>query len=201
MRGALSLVFRLGVFVVASAFGSPTATAAPTATVQSRAIRSIRQALTDQAIRASFARPIAQLARIAWMTGTWNARVIRHIGPHRERSDASTYVFAPTMHGRWLFGADRRASDYVYITYDPLGNHWTLVRLEANPSYGTFVSSDDWRADRITFTSVAAFADGRPHGRTTTILKRNAHSFVIYDKERLADGTSLLDDIVTLEKQ
>jgi len=157
--------------------------------------------LTDPAIRASFARPIVQLARIAWMTGTWNARVIRHIGPHRETSDAATYVFAPLMHGRWLFGADRHAGDYIYITYDQLGNHWTLVRLEANPSYGTFVSSDDWRAGRITFTSVAAFAEGQPYARTTTILKRNARSFVIYDKERLADGTSLLDDIVTLEKQ
>lgn len=173
----------------------------PASMAQSPASRSIRQALTDPVIRASFARLIAQLTAIAWMTGTWKARVITHIGPHRETNDAATYVFTTAMDGRWLFGADRARSDLVYITYDPLGKQWALVRMEANPSYELFVSKDGWRAGRITFVSAAAFANGQPYRRTTTIVKRNPNSFVMYDKERLADGTELLDDIVSFLKQ
>ncbi|MBC5800807.1 MAG: hypothetical protein GIX03_02070 [Candidatus Eremiobacteraeota bacterium] len=200
VQRALLLTVMLSALVFAPENGALAAPADPQAPI-APANRTIRQALEDSGVRASFTRPIRQLAEIAWMSGMWKGRVIRHIGPHRETKDAAAYVFATTLNGRWMFGTDRAGRDNVYITYDPLGKQWTLVRLDANPSYGMFVSREGWRSGRITFESVAAFADGQPYRRTTTILQRNARSFVIYDKERPAAGTDLLDDIISLTKR
>lgn len=161
----------------------------------------IPQALADPRVRESLSRPIGELARFAWMAGTWNARDIVQLPGGRTRDlGLNTYVFAETMKGRWLFGADGKAKDELYITYDALAGQYVLVRIEADPSYGVWVSRSGWTGNQIAFTSSGAYADGRLYRRRVTIVRRDARSFSIYDDEQLPNGVWLPDDEIELTK-
>ncbi len=135
------------------------------------------------------------------MMGTWHAHNFENVGDGQQRDlGTNTYVFAQTMKGRWIFGADGKASDYFYITYDPFAEHWALVRMNADPSYGIWISDRGWRGNSIEFTSTYAYALGRPYQRRTTIVRKGAKAFGMYDEEQLPDGSWTSDDSVELTK-
>jgi hypothetical protein len=162
----------------------------------------IPQSLIDPNVEAILHRPIRQLSAFGWLTGTWRAHNVEQIGDGRQVDlGINTYVFAQTMKGRWIFGADGKASDYFYITYDPFAEHWTLVRLGASPEYGIWVSESGWHANTIEFTSNYSFAIGRQYRRRITIIHKDARTFGIYDEEQLSDGSWTGDDAVELTKQ
>lgn len=161
----------------------------------------IPESLDDPSIQRSISQPIRELAHIRWMIGTWNAR------SSEERSDGkmherirSTYVFATTMNDRYVFGADGKARDYLFITYDPLARHWMMARLENNPSYAIWISEAGWKNDRIEFTSDASFVNGRKYYRRLTIVRKTDRSFTLSREEQLADGSWTPDDITALTK-
>ncbi len=143
-------------------------------------------------------KPIAELARMGWIAGTWTAH--EAFEDRAKTGHDTTYVFAPTMAGRWIFGADGDAADYVYITYDPLAKHWIMTRFGAGPSYGTYVSLAGWTGRQIAFDSISTFADGREYHRRTTFERRDRNHFALWDEERLASGKYMLDDRIDFTK-
>lgn len=187
---------------------SPTATPSPSApsrpTLQPVAVRqlTIPQSLADPGARDLLRRPISQLRAFAWLTGTWRAQTIEQSGDGQQHDlGTNIYVFAQTMKGRWIFGADGKATDYFYITYDPFAEHWILVRMNATPAYGVWTSDRGWQRNSIEFTSVFSYATGRPYRRRITIVQKDAKNFKIYDEEQLSDGSWTGDDSVSLTKQ
>ncbi len=136
------------------------------------------------------------------MTGTWSAFDPKKpaAGKNRDRS-VDTYVFAFTMRGRWLFGADGKTTDYFYVTYDPFTERWLLVRLQANPAYGVFVSEKGWEDDRIAFTSSFSSVNGRPSRHRVTIVRVDARHAVISDEEELDGGAWVLRGTLDFVKQ
>jgi len=144
--------------------------------------------LRDPGVQYNARRPIAELSSFGWMTGTWHAR-------------NNSYVFAFTMKGRWLFGADGKAADYFYLTYDAGLHGYTLVRIESLPSYGIWLSTSGWQGDRIEFTSDVAYVAGRPYHRRLTILRSGARAFSIREEELGSDGRWITDDTITLGKE
>jgi hypothetical protein len=164
--------------------------------------RSIPQAMRDPNVLRNLAHPIAELSTFGWMTGTWSARNVREI-PEAKTHDltVNTYVFAFTMKNRWIFGADGKAKDEFYITFDPIARQYVLVRLEADPSYGIWVSSQGWRGNGIVFTSEVSYAYGQPYRRRVTIDHVNGRTFTIFDEEQLPDGSWSADDAMELTKQ
>jgi len=160
------------------------------------------QTLSDPSVQSIVHRPIRQLSQISWMAGTWRASNSEHIGVGRMRYlGLNTYVFGFTMHGRWLFGADGKASDFLYITYDPFAHRWVLARLQGNPSYGIWLSQAGWKGNRIVFETTLSYANGHAYHRRLTIIHKDARTFGIYDEEQLPDGSWTADDAVELTKQ
>jgi hypothetical protein len=161
----------------------------------------IPQTLDDPDVQAMLRRSIALLSSFNWMTGTWHAHNFENVGDGQQRDlGTNTYVFAQTMKGRWIFGADGKASDYFYITYDPFAEHWALVRMNVDPSYGIWISERGWRGNSIEFTSTYAYALGRPYQRRTTIVRKGPKAFGMYDEEQLPDGSWTSDDSIELTK-
>jgi hypothetical protein len=161
----------------------------------------VPQALDDPDVQAMLRRSIPLLSSFNWMTGTWHAHNFENVGDGQQRDlGTNTYVFAQTMKGRWIFGADGKASDYFYITYDPFAEHWALVRMNVDPSYGIWISERGWRGNSIEFTSTYAYALGRPYQRRTTIVRKGPKAFGMYDEEQLPDGSWTSDDSVELTK-
>jgi len=152
------------------------------------AVPTISQSLRDPHVQRLAHAPLRELAQFSWLAGTW-------------RAASDTYVFAPTMNGRWLFGADGKSSYYYYISFDPFTHQYVLVRLESTPSYSLSFSSQGWTGNRIVFTSALAYANGRPYRRRVTIEEKGARSFTISDDEQRADGTWTNDDTIDLTKQ
>ncbi len=163
---------------------------------------SVTQSFEDPRVQSIIGRPIRELSQIRWMTGTWRARNSENLGAGRSRSlGVNTYVFGFTMHGRWLFGADGKASDFMYITYDPFAHRWVLMRFQGNPSYGIWLSESGWKGNRIVFVTTYSYANGRAYHRRLTIIHKDARSFGIYDEEQLPDGSWTADDAVELNKE
>jgi hypothetical protein len=182
----------------------PTAPPAQRATPQPVAPNqpTVSQSLEDSGVKNILRRPIAQLSAFAWLTGTWHARNIEILGDGRQRDlGTNTYVFAQTMKGRWIFGADGKATDYFYITFDPFVQRWILVRMNPSPAYGIWTSDRGWQRNTIEFTSTYAYSTGRPYRRRITIDHKDPRSFNIYDEEQLPDGSWTSDDAVQLTKQ
>lgn len=100
-----------------------------------------------------------------------------------------------------MFGADGKAADEFYITFDPFAHRFVLIRIEGNPSYGIWVSTQGWHDDDIVFTSALSVADGRPYRRRITLAHHSARAFEIYDEEQLADGSWIADDAVELTRE
>ncbi|MBD5635988.1 MAG: hypothetical protein IAI49_16085 [Candidatus Eremiobacteraeota bacterium] len=158
--------------------------------------------MSDPAVAASLTRPIRQLATLAWLEGTWRAHNVAELPNGRSRDlGINTYVFAPTMRNRWIFGADGKAEDEFYITFDSLARHYVLLRLESNPSYGLWISNDGWQGNRIVFTSNFSYANGRQYRRRVTLIHKDARTFGIYDEELLPNGNWTADDAVDLTRQ
>ncbi len=158
--------------------------------------------MSDPNVINIIARPIRELSHFGWMSGTWRAHNVEEL-PDGKRRDLgiNTYIFAFTMKGRWLFGADGKAQDEFYITYDPFANRYVLLRIEGDPSYGIWVSESGWRGNAIVFTSNFSYANGRQYRRRITIIHKDARTFGIYDEEELPDGSWTADDAVELTKQ
>jgi len=162
----------------------------------------IPQSLEDPNVQAIIHRSIAQISTLGWMAGTWRAHNVEELGDGRQRDlGVNTYVFAATMKGRWIFGGDGKATDYFYLTYDPFAEHWTLVRINGNPSYGIWISERGWRGNSIEFTSSYSYANGRQYNRRITIIHKDVRTFGIYDEEQLSDGSWTGDDAVELTRQ
>jgi len=147
----------------------------------------ILQSAKDPEVQRILRDPIDKLAQFSWLVGTW-----------RTRDD--TYIFAFTMKNRWIFGADGKANNYLYLTYDPFAHHFVLNRLENNPSYGIW-TADGWQGDKMVFLSDAAYADGHPYHRRLTILRETARTFSIHDEEQLPDGSWTSDGTIELTKE
>jgi hypothetical protein len=163
---------------------APTPTAIPTLPPTPRPIApeqpTVPQAMGDPGVRSILERPIRELSSFGWMSGTWRAHNTEQL-PDGKTHDLglNTYVFAPTMKNRWIFGADGKAADEFYITFDPFAGRYVLVRLEKNPSY----------------------ANGRQYHRRITIIHKDARTFGIYDEEELPDGSWTADDAVELTRE
>jgi len=163
---------------------------------------SIPQSLEDPNVQSILHRQIAQLSQLSWMTGTWRAHNVEELGDGRQHDlGLNTYVFAPIMKGRWMFGGDGKGTDFFYITYDPFAQRWTLVRLNETPAYGIWISDRGWRGNSISFTTTYSYAVGRQYARRLTIIHKDARTWGIYDEEQLSDGSWTGDDAVELTKQ
>jgi len=162
----------------------------------------VPESANDPAVQDLTLRPVRELSQISWMAGTWKAHSVEHINNGKSRDHGvTTYVFGLTMRGRWLFGADGRARDYFYLTFDPFARHWVMLRFEDKPSYGFWVSGAGWRGNRIEFTSVYSVVNGRQYQRRLTIVHKDARAFGIYDEEQLPGGSWARDDSVELTRQ
>ncbi len=180
----------------------PIPTLAPTEPPITPLQPSLLQTLSDPNVQSVVHHSIRQLSQISWMSGTWRAHNSERVGVGRSRDlGLNTYVFGFTMHGRWLFGADGKASDFIYITYDPFAHRWALARLQGNPSYGIWISEGGWKGNRIVFETTFSYANGHPYHRRLTIIHKDARTFGIYDEEQLPDGSWTADDAVELTKQ
>ncbi|GAC1300122.1 MAG: hypothetical protein NVSMB19_06100 [Vulcanimicrobiaceae bacterium] len=181
---------------------TPIPTAKPTRRPIAPEQPTIPDSAGDPHVRAIINRPIRELSELGWMMGTWNAHSVeeRANGTSQDRG-VTTYVFGLTMKGRYVFGADGKARDYIFITFDPFARHWVLVRFEGNPSYGIWVSDAGWKGNRIEFLSNFSYANGRQYRRRITLIHKDARTFGIYNEEQLADGRWTPDDAVELTKQ
>lgn len=158
--------------------------------------------MLDPDVRRTLAAGLPQLKRFDWMLGTWSARNVEELPSGTSRDlGLNTYVFAYTMKKHWFFGADGKARDEFYITYDPFVDRFILIRLEGNPTYGIWTSPDGWHGNRIVFSGVFTVAVGRLYQRRLTIIHKDARNFGIYDEEQLPNGTWSADDAVELTKQ
>jgi len=204
--------------ILPSAVAPPVATAAPTpvpnavpttiptAVPTPKSIAPVQptvpESADDPTVQATIVRPIRELAQIGWLTGTWSAHSVDQLGDGSSRvGRTTTYVFGLTMKGRWLFGADGRGRDYLYMTFDPFSRKWVLLRIQGNPSYGLWTSENGWRGNRIEFTSSYSFANGRQYRRRLTIIHKDVRTCGIYDEEQLPNGSWTPDDYVELTKQ
>ncbi len=161
----------------------------------------IPDSMADPNVRGIIARPIRQLSQIGWMQGTWAVTGVSN------REDGTTvpvppttYVFSPIMNGRWMFGADGRASDYIYLTFDPFTRRWVALRFGNNPSYGMWQSQKGWVGNRIDFVTNFSYVNGRQYRRRLTIIHKDARTFGIYELEEQADGSFIPDDAYEFKK-
>lgn len=176
-------------------------TVAPTTNAPSEP-PTIPDLLADPDAKRILRAPIAQLSSVGWMAGTWHSirEVVRTSKFVPQAKASGTYVFAYTMKGRWLFGADGRAVDFIYLTYDPFAEQWVLARLDRSPSYGIMTSRDGWRDNRIAFTSDLAYAGGTIRRRRLTIVRRSNAAMTFLDEEQRADASWVLDGRTELTK-
>ncbi len=187
---------------VAPTAPTPIPTAVPTPKSIAPVQPTVPESVDDPTVQATIVRPIRELAQIGWLSGTWNAHSVERLGDGSSRDGGTTtYVFGLTMKGRWLFGADGRGRDYLYMTFDPFSRKWVLLRFQGNPSYGLWNSENGWRGNRIEFTSSYSFANGRQYRRRLTIIHKDVRTCGIYDEEQLPDGSWTPDDYVELTKR
>ncbi len=176
---------------------TPEPTARPTPPAQP----TVPQSLADPGVQNTLHRNIRELAQLGWLAGTWRAHSFTDLGDGRSRdAGMNTYVFGLTLHNRWFFGADGKASDFLYITYDPFAHHWVLLRFQDNPSYGIWLSDAGWKGNRIVFESSFSTANGRQYHRRLTIIHKDARDFGLYDEEQLPNGSWTSDDAIELTK-
>lgn len=178
----------------------PASTSTAPASADTTAEPTIAQTLDDPTVRATIAHPIPELQQIAWLVGSWRAHSDELRGGWSRDRGVTTYVFAPTMKGRWLFGADGKNRNYFFLTYDPFSRMWVMMRIDGNPSYGLWTSELGWQENRIEFDSPASIANGRMYHRRTTIIHKDARTFDIEDAEQRPDGSWTPDARVELTK-
>lgn len=130
--------------------------------------------------------PIRELSQLRWMVGNWTAHLRPPSGlrPRARPADESIYVFAYTMGGRWLFGSDGRGRDLLYLTYDPAGEQWVMVRIGVAPSY-EILSSKGWRNGRLTFTSAQAPGEMR---RRISFIHLFSGQFALFEERARTDA-------------
>ena len=158
--------------------------------------------MSDPNVRSIIGRPIRELSQVAWMQGTWRATGSYELSDgSSKRIEPTTWVFAPVLNNRWLFGADGRSQDYLYLTFDPFLRRWTALRFAANPAYGIWISDRGWVDNRIDFVTNFSYANGRQYRRRLTIIRKDARTFGIYETEQLPDGTWTPDDAVELTRK
>jgi hypothetical protein len=155
----------------------------------------IPDSMQDPNVRSIMARPIRELSEIGWMQGTWSVTgVTNKQDGTTQPIPPTTYVFSPIMKNRWMFGADGRSADYLYITYDPFARHWVVLRFGNNPSYGMWTSERGWVGNRIDFITNFSFVNGREYRRRLTIIHKDPRTFGIYELEQQPDGSFIPDD-------
>jgi chorismate-pyruvate lyase len=191
--------------VATSAPSSAPSTAAPspkpTAALRITDPPSLLATLADPETRPLLGGPIRQLTQIGWMQGTWNARDIRYRVSGKPAIAANTFVFAYTMKGRWIFGTDGTLTDFIYLSYDPLGERWVLVQLEKYPSYGLWTSTDGWSGGRISFEGEPSSALGRFFRRRFTLIHRGPGRMAIVAEEQRPSGEWITDERIELSKE
>lgn len=164
--------------------------------------RTVPESTADQRVSKMVAAPISELVLFDWLKGTWRSHTLEQLPTGGSRDlGTNTYVFAPVLDGRWIFGASGRSDDEFYITYDPFARRYVALRIQGDPSYGLWVSYDGWRGDKIVFVSNDSTVFGRPYVRRMTIEHPSARTFDILDEEQRPDGSWSTDDVLEMTKQ
>jgi hypothetical protein len=162
----------------------------------------VPQSMHDPNVIAITARPIRELSQIGWMQGVWNVTgIVNTLEGTTIPIKPTTYVFSPIMKGRWMFGADGGAKDYIYLTFDPFARHWVALRFGENPAYGMWESQRGWVGNRIDFVTNFSFVNGRQYRRRLTIIHKDARTFGLYELEETSDGSYIPDDAYEFTKQ
>jgi hypothetical protein len=164
--------------------------------------RTVPESMNDQRVSSMVSAPISELVLFDWLKGTWRAHTLEQL-PTGGSSDLgmNTYVFAPVLNGRWIFGASGHSDDEFYITYDVFARRYVALRIQGDPSYGLWVSYEGWRGDKIVFISNDSTVFGRPYVRRMTIEHPSARAFDIIDEEQRPDGSWSTDDVLEMNKQ
>ena len=158
--------------------------------------------MEDANVQGITTRPIRELAQIGWMQGVWSVSgVTNRADSGTQPIKPTTYVFSPIMKGRWMFGADGNAKDYIYLTFDPFARHWVALRFGDNPTYGMWQSDRGWVGNRIDFITNFSYVNGRQYRRRLTIIHKDARTFGIYELEQQPDGSFIPDDAFDFKKQ
>ncbi len=158
--------------------------------------------MNDQRVTNMVSAPISELVLFDWLKGTWRSHTLEQLPTGGSRDlGMNTYVFAPVLNGRWIFGATGRSDDEFYITYDVFARRYVVLRIQGDPSYGLWVSYDGWRGDKIVFISNDSTVFGRPYVRRMTIEHPSARAFNIIDEEQRPDGSWSTDDVLEMNKQ
>jgi hypothetical protein len=158
--------------------------------------------MNDQRVTNIVSAPISELVLFDWLKGTWRSHTLEQLPTGGSRDlGMNTYVFAPVLNGRWIFGASGHSDDEFYITYDVFARRYVALRIQGDPSYGLWVSYDGWRGDKIVFISNDSTVFGRPYVRRMTIEHPSARAFDIIDEEQRPDGSWSTDDVLEMNKQ
>ena len=158
--------------------------------------------MSDQRVTNMASAPITELVLFDWLKGTWRSHTLAQLPAGGSRDlGRNTYVFAPVLKGRWLFGASGTSDDEFYISYDPFARRYVALRIQGDPSYGLWVSYDGWRGNKIVFISNDSTAFGRAYVRRMTIEHPSARAFDIIDEEQRPDGSWSTDDVLEMTKQ
>lgn len=149
--------------------------------------------------RAVLARPVPQLAQIAFMAGTWRCHVRSFATGTARAHDfgqttyTGTFLMRNVLNGQksWLQLADVRRRDLSFITYDPLAKQWVVTGIEWPVSYG--VGTGTMIGNRLIVTSdVTVF--GRRYHLRSTYIKHSNDAFTLLNEEQRPDGSWLRDD-------
>ena len=195
-----------------TATSTPSATSAPSPSPSASALpeirpfvaghRTIPESMSDQRVTNMASAPITELVLFDWLKGTWRSHTLAQLPAGGSRDlGRNTYVFAPVLKGRWLFGASGTSDDEFYISYDPFARRYVALRIQGDPSYGLWVSYDGWRGNKIVFISNDSTAFGRAYVRRMTIEHPSARAFDIIDEEQRPDGSWSTDDVLEMTKQ
>ncbi len=195
-----------------SATATPTATPAPSPSASTSALpeirpfvaghRTIPESMNDQRVTKMVSAPVDELVLFDWLKGTWRSHTLAQLPAGGSRDlGMNTYVFAPVLKGRWIFGASGASDDEFYISYDVFARRYVALRIQGDPSYGLWVSYDGWRGNRIVFISNDSTAFGRAYVRRMTIEHPSARAFDIIDEEQRPDGSWSTDDVLEMTKQ
>jgi hypothetical protein len=158
--------------------------------------------MNDQRVTNMVSAPISELVLFDWLKGTWRSHTLEQLPTGGSRDlGMNTYVFAPVLNGRWIFGASGHSDDEFYITYDPFARRYLALRIQGDPSYGLWISYDGWRGNKIVFVSNDSTAFGRSYVRRMTIEHPSTRAFDIIDEEQRPDGSWSTDDVLEMNKQ
>jgi len=181
---------------------SPSATPLPEIRPFVAGHRTVPESMNDPRVTNMASGPISELVLFDWLKGTWRSHTLAQLPTGGSRDlGLNTYVFAPVLDGRWIFGASGHSDDEFYITYDVFARRYVALRIQGDPSYGLWVSYDGWRGDKIVFVSNDSTVFGRPYVRRMTIEHPSARAFNIIDEEQRPDGTWSTDDVLEMNKQ